>query len=146
MSLETMEPNPVWTKEAYADEVDILASLRDEVTYKVWGGDWCIDCRSQLPDFAAALEAAGVPDSRIEHYPVEKEEDGSKTGPGVEEHGIELIPTVVVERDAQGASTGASGDEPRARDGEEVARFVEEAQVSIAVYLARELEALAASA
>jgi thiol-disulfide isomerase/thioredoxin len=129
MPLETMEPNPVWTKEAYADEVDILASLRDEVTYKVWGGDWCIDCRSQLPDFAAALEAAGVPDSRIEHYPVEKEEDGSKTGPGVEEYGIELIPTAVVEH-----------------DGEEVARFVEEAQVSIAVYLARELEALAASA
>jgi thiol-disulfide isomerase/thioredoxin len=129
MPLETMEPNPVWTKEAYADEVDVLASLRDEVTYKVWGGDWCIDCRSQLPDFAAALEAAGVPDSRIEHYPVEKEEDGSKTGPGVEEYGIELIPTVVVEH-----------------DGEEVARFVEEAQVSIAVYVARELEDLAASA
>jgi thiol-disulfide isomerase/thioredoxin len=129
MPLETMEPNPVWTKEAYADEVDILASLRDEVTYKVWGGDWCIDCRSQLPDFAAALEAAGVPDSRIEHYPVEKEEDGSKTGPGVEEYGIELIPTAVVEH-----------------DGEEVARFVEEAQVSIAVYVARELEDLAASA
>ena len=128
MPLETMEPNPVWTKEAYADEVDILASLRDEVTYKVWGGDWCIDCRSQLPDFAAALEAAGVPDSRIEHYPVEKEEDGSKTGPGVEEYGIELIPTAVVEH-----------------DGEEVARFVEEAQVSIAVYVARELEDLAAS-
>jgi thiol-disulfide isomerase/thioredoxin len=129
MPLETMEPNPVWTKEAYADEVDVLASLRDEVTYKVWGGDWCIDCRSQLPDFAAALEAAGVPDSRIEHYPVEKEEDGSKTGPGVEEYGIELIPTAVVEH-----------------DGEEVARFVEEAQVSIAVYVARELEDLAASA
>ena len=128
MPLETMEPNPVWTKEAYADEVDILASLRDEVTYKVWGGDWCIDCRSQLPDFAAALEAAGVPDSRIEHYPVEKEEDGSKTGPGVEEYGIELIPTVVVER-----------------DGEEVARFVEEEPVPIAVYLGRRLEDLAAS-
>jgi len=128
MSLETMEPNPVWTEEAYAETVDVLAALRDEVTYKVWGGDWCKDCRSQLPDFAAALDAAEVPASRIEHYPVEKEEDGSKTGPKVEEYDIELIPTVVVER-----------------DGAEVARFVEEEPVPIAVSLGRELEDIAAS-
>jgi thiol-disulfide isomerase/thioredoxin len=128
MQLETMEPNPVWTEEAYADTVDVLASLRHEVTYKVWGGDWCIDCRSQLPDFAAALDAAEVPASRVEHFPVEKEDDGSKTGPGVEEYDIELIPTVVVER-----------------NGEEVARFVEEEPVPIAVYLGRELEDLADS-
>ena len=126
MELETMEPNPVWTEEAYADTVDVLASLRHEVTYKVWGGDWCIDCRSQLPDFAAALDAAEVPSSRVEHFPVEKEDDGSKTGPGVEEYDIELIPTVVVEA-----------------DGEEIARFVEEEPVPIAVYLGRELESLA---
>jgi thiol-disulfide isomerase/thioredoxin len=128
MQLETMEPNPVWTEEAYADTVDTLATLRDEVTYKVWGGDWCIDCRSQLPDFGAALDAAGVPESRIEHFPVEKEDDGSKTGPQVEEYGIERIPTVVVER-----------------NGEEIARFVEEEPVPIAVYLGRELEDAAAS-
>jgi thiol-disulfide isomerase/thioredoxin len=128
MQLETMEPNPVWTEEAYADTVDTLATLRHEVSYKVWGGDWCIDCRSQLPDFAAALDAAGVPDSRIEHFPVEKEDDGSKTGPQVEEYGIEFIPTVVVER-----------------NGEEIARFVEEEPVPIAVYLGRELEDIAAS-
>lgn len=123
-----MEPNPVWTEEAYADSVDVLAALRGEVRYKVWGGDWCIDCRSQLPDFGAALAAAGVPDDAVDHYPVEKADDGSKTGPMVEEYGIELIPTVVVER-----------------DGEEVARFVEEEPVPVAVYLARELEDMAAS-
>jgi thiol-disulfide isomerase/thioredoxin len=129
MPLETMEPNPVWTEEAYADSVDVLAALRDELTYKVWGGDWCKDCRAQLPDFGAALEAAGVPDNRIEHYAVEKEDDGSKTGPKVDEYDIELIPTVVVER-----------------NGEEVARFVEEEPVPIAVSLARELESLADAA
>ncbi|MEF8851588.1 MAG: thioredoxin [Haloarculaceae archaeon] len=128
MKLETMEPNPVWTGEAYADTVDVLARLRDEVTYKIWGGDWCIDCRSQLPDFAAALDAADVPESRVDHFPVEKEADGSKTGPGVEAYDIELIPTVVVEH-----------------DGEEVARFVEEEPVPVAVYLGRELEDLSAS-
>ncbi|WP_135363232.1 thioredoxin family protein [Halosimplex halophilum] len=125
MSLETMDPNPVWTEEAYAETVDVLAALGDELTYKVWGGDWCIDCRSQLPDFGAALDAAGVPDHRIEEYAVEKEEDGTKVGPKVEEYDIEYIPTVVVER-----------------NGEEVARFVEEEPVPIAVYLARELDHL----
>jgi len=126
MSLETMEPNPVWTEEAYAESVDVLASLRHELTYKVWGGDWCKDCRAQLPDFGAALDAAEVPESRIEHYPVEKEDDGTKVGPKVEEYDIEYIPTVVVER-----------------NGVEVARFVEEEPVPIVVYLARELEELA---
>jgi thiol-disulfide isomerase/thioredoxin len=126
MSLETMEPNPVWTEEAYAESVDVLASLRHELTYKVWGGDWCKDCRAQLPDFGAALDAAEVPESRIEHYPVEKEDDGTKVGPKVEEYDIEYIPTIVVER-----------------NGVEVARFVEEEPVPIVVYLARELEELA---
>jgi len=48
--------------------------------------------------------------------------DGSKVGPGVEEYGIELIPTVVVER-----------------DGAEIARFVESADAPIAAALAREI-------
>ena len=122
MTLETMEPNPVWTAGAYAETVDILAAHADELEYKVWGGDWCKDCRSQLPDFGAALDAAEVPDENVEHYAVEKEDDGTKVGPKVEEYDIELIPTVVVER-----------------DGEEIARFVEEESVPIAVYLAQEI-------
>jgi hypothetical protein len=65
-----------------------------------------------------------MPDDHVEHYPTEKEDDGSKTGPGVEEYGIEYIPTVVVER---------------ADTGEEVARFVESEDRPIAVYLAEQL-------
>ena len=121
--LETMEPNPVWVKDAYADTVDVLAKHRHDLDYHVWGGDWCKDCRAQLPDLGAALEAAEVPASRIHHYPTKKEDDGSKTGPGVEEYGIEYIPTVVVEH-----------------HGEEIARFVEEERVPIPVYLADEIE------
>jgi thiol-disulfide isomerase/thioredoxin len=120
--LETMRPNPVWTAEAYEDALAVWRDVADVVTVKVWGGDWCKDCRSQLPDFGAGLEAAGVND--VEHFPVEKAENGSKVGPGVEAYGIEFIPTVVVEL-----------------DGEEVARFVEEADRPILVYLADELEA-----
>ena len=115
-----MEPNPTWDAASYEDAVEALS--RDGLVVKVWGGDWCKDCRGRLPDFGAALDAAGVPEDRIEHYPVEKEDDGSKVGPLVEEYDVELIPTVVVEL-----------------DGEEVARFVEKEDDPIAVYLADRL-------
>jgi thiol-disulfide isomerase/thioredoxin len=121
MSLETMSPNPVWTADAYEETVATLRT-HDDVTYKVWAGDWCKDCRRQLPDFAAALDAAGVGADRVEQFPVERE-DGRKVGPGVEEYGIELIPTVVVER-----------------EGEELFRYVEDADVPVSVFLARRLE------
>ncbi len=119
MTLETMEPNPVWVADAYANTVDTLGNYRHELTYKVWGGDWCKDCRAQLPDFGAALDAANVPDGRVEHLPV----DQDKEGEGTDEYGIEYIPTVVVER-----------------NGEEVTRFVEDEGVPIAVYLADQIE------
>ena len=119
-TLETMRPTPAWDPDSYADAVEALSA--DGLVFRVWGGDWCGDCRGQLPDFGAALDAADVPEERIHHYPVEKEDDGSKIGPLVEEYGIELIPTVVVER-----------------DGEEVARYVEDERMPIAVYLAERL-------
>jgi len=120
MSLETMEPNPVWVEDAYAETVDVLEAYGEQLTFRVFGGDWCKDCRAQLPDFGAALGAADVPTEDIVHY----ELDEDKQGPGVEEYGIEYIPTVVVEH-----------------NGQEIARFVEEEAVPIAVYLAEEIEA-----
>jgi len=138
MSLETMDPDPVFNEDAYTDTIDTLAE-HDELAYIVWGGDWCGDCRAQLPTFGAALQAAGVDDDRVEEISVEKLDDGSKAGPKVEEYGIEYIPTVVVERVSRGDTDGASRDEPRAGDGEEIARFVEEEPVSIPVYLAERI-------
>jgi len=119
-TLETMRPNPAWDADSYPDAVEALSE--DGLVFRVWGGDWCGDCRGQLPDFGAALDAGEVPEDRIHHYPVEKEDDGSKTGPLVDEYDIELIPTVVVER-----------------DGEEVARYVETENQPIASYLAARL-------
>ncbi|TQQ79227.1 thioredoxin [Halonotius terrestris] len=127
MQLETLTPADDWDPEP-GTEAAIDALAADDYTFHVWGGDWCIDCKQQLPAFGAALEYAGVADEQIEHYPVEKEEDGSKTGPGVEEYGIEYIPTVVVEL-----------------DGEEVARFVESAPDPIAVALGNDLRSLSAA-
>ncbi|WP_439026556.1 TlpA family protein disulfide reductase [Haloarchaeobius sp. DT45] len=123
MELETMRPTPTWDGAGYEDSLDVWRALADDIVVKVWGGDWCKDCRSQLPDFGAALANAEV--ENVEHYPVEKEDDGSKVGPGVEEYGIEYIPTVVVED---------------SDSGEELARFVEEEDRPIAVWLADELE------
>jgi len=114
MTLDTLEPNPVWAAGAHEETIETLAA-NDDLVYRVWGGDWCPDCRAQLPDFGAALEAAEIPDERVHHYELGQD----KQGPGVEEYDIEYIPTVVVER-----------------DGEEVARFVEQEPVPIAVYLA----------
>ncbi len=127
MTLETLEPDPEVDASAHDDEV--LAALDGEYVYKVWGGDWCVDCQTQLPAFGAALAAAGVPEERIEGYPVTKGPDG-KEGPGVEAYDVELIPTVVVETP----------------DGEELARFVEAANVPIAAFLARELADVGATA
>jgi thioredoxin 1 len=120
MQLNTLEPNPAWDADSYPDVVDALSNLGDDVTVHVWGGDWCGDCRSQLPDFAAALEAADV--QHVEVHPVERE-DGGKTGPKLEAYGVERIPTIVVER-----------------DGEELARFVENEPMGPAVHLAEQLQ------
>ncbi|WP_049947571.1 thioredoxin domain-containing protein [Candidatus Halobonum tyrrellensis] len=114
-----MRPNPTWDAASYEEEVEALSD--ESLTFRVWSGDWCPDCRGQLPDFAAALDAAGVPADRIVAYPVEKV-DGEKRGHGMDEYGVEFIPTVVVER-----------------DGAELARFVEEENAPVAAYLAREL-------
>lgn len=118
MQLDTLEANPAWVADAYAETVKTLETYRDEVTYKIWCGDWCKDCRAQLPDFGAALREATIPSERVIENPLDQE----KQGPGVEEYDIKHIPTVVVER-----------------DGEEIARFVEDEGLPIAVYLADRL-------
>lgn len=123
MTLETMQPNPAWSADAHAEAVGTFGSLADRLTVRVWAGDWCPDCRNQLPDFAAAMNAAGLLDA-VEQYPVEKV-DGEKVGPGMEEYGVEYIPTVVVEL-----------------DGEEVTRYVEQEDRPIAVWLAARLDEL----
>ncbi|WP_418285251.1 thioredoxin [Halorubrum sp. DTA46] len=128
MSLETLAPaSDLGTDDFDEAVLDALAAA--DYRFKVWGGDWCVDCQQQLPAFGAALAAAGVPDDRIEAFPVTKGPNG-KEGPQVEAYDIDLIPTVVVETP----------------DGEEVARFVEEANVTIAEFIARQLADIEVSA
>ncbi|MGM0398604.1 MAG: thioredoxin family protein [Halobacteriota archaeon] len=123
--MESMEPAPDWDVDAHRDVVDAFADLDEGVVITVWGADWCPDTRNQLPEFAAALDAAGIEDDRIEQVEVDRE----KNGRGTEEYGIEFIPSIVVER-----------------DGEEIARFVEEEPVPAAVHLASQFGDVDASA
>jgi|APHM01.1.fsa_nt_gi Thioredoxin. len=118
MKLEAMTPNPVWVADAYAETVRTLRAHNNAVVYKIWGGDWCKHTRGQLPDFAAALEAADVPADRIEEHVV----DENKQGAGVDRYNIERIPTVVIEH-----------------NGDSVGRYVEEDDQPIAVWAADQL-------
>jgi thioredoxin 1 len=117
--LETMRPAADWDPTAHEDVVAELAD--DDLTFRVWGGDWCPDCRERLPEFAAALDAADVSDDAVHVYPVENGDDG-KTGPEMDSYDVERIPTVIVER-----------------GGAELARFVESAPLPVATTLVREL-------
>jgi len=117
--LGTLQPDATWTPAGLEAEIEAIGA--EPYRFRIWGGDWCPDCRRQLPAFAAALRAAAVPDERTDVYPVERE-DGGKVGPEMERYGVERIPTVIVER-----------------DGEERARFVEDADAPIVVELARQL-------
>lgn len=116
--MQTTEPNPTWDAQAHSETVDAIEAGVSEVTYRVWCADWCGDCRAELPDFFAALEAAGVPDQDVHVHEVDREKEGE----GTDEYGVTHIPTIVVEE-----------------DGEEVARFEEDEDVPAAEYVAREL-------
>ena len=116
--MQATEPSQTWDAEAHSEVVDAIEAAVGEVTYRVWGADWCGDCRAVLPDFFAALEAAGVPDEEVEVHEV----DADKQGPAVEAYDVTLIPTIVVER-----------------DGEAIARFEEREDRPAAQYVAERL-------
>jgi len=121
MALDVMQPTPTWNAEAHAETVAVFEAVAGDpdVSITLWCRDNCPDCRRELPDFAAALEAAEVPDDRVRQIAV----DDDNAGPLTDEYGVERIPTIVVER-----------------DGAELARFVEEAALPAATHLANELE------
>ena len=139
--METTKPNPTWDAEAHSETVDVMEAAVGEVTYRIWGADWCGDCRATLPDFFAALEAAGVPDDEIEIYEVDENKDGEL----VEAYDVTLIPTIVVERSSTGDRTqsddvegsGEAGEDDG--KGEEIARFEESENRPAAQFVAERL-------
>lgn len=112
--MESTEPNPAWDADAHSEVIDAIEAAVGEVTYRVWGADWCGDCHDRLPDFFAALDAAGVPEGEIEVYEVDEDKQGEQ----VEAYDVTLIPTIVVEREDDQtvvARFEESEDQPAAR-------------------------------
>ena len=117
-SLEVTRPDPTWDADSYEETVETLAGLDDEARILVWAADWCKDARRELPDFFAALDAAEINDERVEVYELDREKDGEL----VEEYDVGYIATIVVEQ-----------------DGEELARFEEQAEFPAAEAIAAQL-------
>lgn len=119
MRLRTMQPDPAWDATAHAETVAAFDAVADQVTVHIWGGDWCGDCRRELPKLAAALRAAEIPVDRIHQHPVDEDKDGNL----VATYNVGRIPTIVIEI-----------------DGETVARFEERAERPAPEALAKALE------
>lgn len=122
MTLQTLQPAETWDPAEHASAIETLRDWRDDLTIRIWCGDWCQDCQRELPSFGAALQVANVPESAITTFPVEKDAEGSKHGPKVTEYGIDSIPTVILER-----------------EGQEIARYVEPESNSILEHLVAQL-------
>ena len=122
--LEVTRPNPTWDADSYEETVETFANLDEETRFLVWAADWCKDARRELPDFFAALDAAGISDDRIEVHELDREKDGEL----VEAYDVRYIATIVVER-----------------DGEELARFEESADLPAAQAVAAQLDESAAN-
>lgn len=116
-SLEVTQPDPTWDADSDEETVETLAALDDDARILVWAADWCTDARRELPDFFAALDAAGI-DDQAEVYELDREKDGEL----VSEYDVSYIATIVVEQ-----------------DGEELARFEERADVPAAQDIASQL-------
>ncbi|MDZ7702647.1 MAG: thioredoxin [Halobacteriales archaeon] len=110
MTLETLTPAEDWRPAGHREAVEALRALGEGDEILIWCDDGCGDCRALLPDFAAALAAADVPDGLVTEYAVERLPEGEKRGPRVAEYGIERIPTVVVERDGEAVARFVEGD------------------------------------
>lgn len=116
--MEVTRPDPTWDAKSHEETVDVFANLNENTHFKVWAADWCGDARRELPSFFAALDAADIPEDRIEIY----ELDRDKNGELVDDYDVQYIATIVV-----------------VRDGKELARFEEQADLPAAQAIAGQL-------
>ncbi len=130
MSLDSMNPNPLWVASGHKKTIDVFKKLEDNFIFRIWGDDGCKDCRDQLPEFASVLHAAGVDNSRIKQHLVERLPEGKKKGELVSEYSISRIPTIVIEQEPDEVSKDKKFTPI------ELARYVECEDIPAADYLA----------
>jgi thiol-disulfide isomerase/thioredoxin len=117
------EPYSEWYQDAYIDYTpnpavleDLQAADWDDVEITVFFGTWCGDSQREVPRLVKLLDVLEFPGERLTMVAVDHVEEATKRSPGGEEKGMEVykVPTIVV-----------------SRDGDEVARYVEHAVLSM---------------
>ena len=87
---------PESQKSYAANDTAIIGALQrnNTVSYIVFGGTWCDDTRYVLPKFFMLQEKAGIPDSRISFYGVDREK--KTLGNLAAALNITNVPTIIV--------------------------------------------------
>lgn len=80
--------------EPSADIIKAIARVQDSVSFVVFAGTWCDDSQFILPRFFSLLELAGVNDSRVRFYAVDR---NKKTPDGsADAFQVERVPTMIL--------------------------------------------------
>jgi hypothetical protein len=80
--------------EPSADIITAIAHVKDSISFVVFAGTWCDDSQFILPRFFRLLEKAGVDDSRVRFYAVDR---NKKTPDGsADAFRVERVPTMIV--------------------------------------------------
>ncbi|MBC7426001.1 MAG: hypothetical protein H7321_05650 [Bacteroidia bacterium] len=71
-----------------------ITAVKDSLSFVVIMGTWCSDTKEQLPKLLKIIDKAGIPQSAVQLFGVDREKDSNGTVPA----GITytLIPTVLV--------------------------------------------------
>ncbi len=79
--------------------LDAMAASKGKVKYIVFGGTWCSDTQFILPKFFKMQEQAGVPDSDVSFFAMDR---SKKTiGHIGDALGITNVPTIIVMKDGK---------------------------------------------
>lgn len=116
-----------WLKEKYTaykpdtDKVKYIANNVQGITFIVFGGTWCSDTRTLLPNFYKVIHTAGINDKQTELYLLDR---SKKSADGLTaKYNIEYLPTFVV-----------------LKDGKEIGRMVEYVEENIETDLVKVLK------
>ena len=87
------------TVQVNTDITGMIAQMHPDVDLLVFFGAWCGDSRREVPRLVKILQLAGVPESRVRYYGLDRTK---KSADGLTDaHAIERVPTIIVLRGEQ---------------------------------------------